>query len=104
MILAYLNFNKLFILYTNVSDYGIGITVYQIGEDNREHPVFFAAYTLHKVKINWTMTKKECLAIIWGVLKFRHYLDNRHKFIIYTDHQALVTFRKDNTSNPRRVR
>src|ERR1044072_6036659 len=92
-ILAYPNLNKPLILYTDVSDYGIGAAVHQIGED-----------TLHKAEVNWTITEKECLAVVWRVLKFRHYLDNEHKFIIYTDHQALVTFRKDNTNNPRRAR
>ena len=39
-ILAYPNFNKHFILYTDTSDYGIGAAVHQIGDDNRESYIF----------------------------------------------------------------
>src|ERR1043166_8714382 len=103
-ILAYPNLNKSFILYTNTLDYEIGAAVHQIDEDGKEHPISFAAQTLHKSEVNWTTTEKECLAVVWRCLKFQHYLDNEHKFIIYTDHQALVTFARNNTANKRRAR
>jgi len=103
-VLSYPDYSKPFILYTDASDYGIGAAIHQIGDDGKEHPISYAARTLRGSEVNWTTTEKECLAVVWGTLKFRHYLDNGLNFTIYTDHQALVTFKNDNTPNPRRAR
>lgn len=56
--------------------------------DNALKPVAFASHTLTPVKRNYSVTQKECLAIIFALRKFDIFLDGA-EFMIQTGHQAL---------------
>jgi len=50
--------------------------------------VEYASHTLNKAEGNYSTTVKECLAIVWVVHKFCHYLIKAH-ILLETDHKPL---------------
>ncbi|KAF9758216.1 Retrovirus-related Pol polyprotein from transposon, partial [Nosema granulosis] len=80
------NFGKTFYLYSDASNYTIGASLMQ-EKEGEMLPLFFISRKLNKAEINYTVTEKECLAIVWACKQFRPYLAN--EFVIRTDHQSL---------------
>ncbi|GFT46262.1 retrovirus-related Pol polyprotein from transposon 17.6 [Trichonephila clavipes] len=59
--LHYPNFTEQFNLFTNASGVGIGAVL------NQNHsPIAFASRILNKAERNYTVTERECLAVIWA--------------------------------------
>lgn len=87
-VLMYPDFEKEFTLYTDASGFALGAVLAQVGKDKKEHVIAYASRSLTKAEQNYTVTEQECLAIIWAVDKFHHYLISK-KFKIITDHIAL---------------
>ncbi|GFW39840.1 retrovirus-related Pol polyprotein from transposon 17.6 [Trichonephila clavipes] len=78
------NFQEQFNLFTDASRVGIG------AELNQNHrPIAFASRTLNKAERNYTVTERECLAVIWALNKFRTYFGTLPVKVI-TDHAALT--------------
>ena len=90
-IVAYPDFSLPFRLYTDASNIGLGAILAQI-QDGRERIICCASRTLNTAEKNYSATKKECLAIVWGVQSFRNYLI-ANPFQIYTDHYSLQWMR-----------
>ncbi|GFW54141.1 retrovirus-related Pol polyprotein from transposon gypsy [Trichonephila clavipes] len=68
-ILKFPDFKKPFELFTDASSIGVGAVL------NLEHrPVVFASRMLSGAERNYTLTKRECLAVVWALNKFRTYL------------------------------
>ena len=84
---AYPDFSKPFRLYTDASNTGLGAILAQV-QEGKERIICCASRSLNKSERNYSATKKECLAIIWGIKNFRSYLLPRH-FEIFTDHYSL---------------
>lgn len=83
------DWSKQFVLYTDWSKRAIGAALHQQNEEQAEHPIAFASRTLNPAEQNYAPTEGECLAVVWAVDKFRHYLHGQH-FILRTDHKALT--------------
>nr|GEY33175.1 hypothetical protein [Tanacetum cinerariifolium] len=57
-------------------------------QDKHSRPIHYASKTLTEVEFNYTMTKKEMLAVVYAFEKIWSYLI-MNKSIVYTDHSAL---------------
>jgi hypothetical protein len=51
--------------------------------------IAYAIQLLNNTKWNYTMTKREALAMVYALHKFCHYLLG-NKFIFYVDHMAML--------------
>lgn len=86
-ILAYPDFTKPFVLTCDASNYAISAILSQ-GPIGKDQPIAYASRTLNKAECNYSVTEKECLAVVFGTKAFRPYLYG-HSFTIITDHKPL---------------
>ena len=76
-----------FKLYTDASSFRLGAILAQDRSDG-EHVIAYASHGTRNAEPNYGATKLECLAVVWAVRKFRHYLIGK-KFKLIMDHSAL---------------
>ena len=86
-ILGYPREHGRLILDTDASDFGLGAVLSQ-EQDGAERVLAYASRSLQKPERRYCTTRKELLAVIFGLKKFRHYLLGRH-FLVRTDHASL---------------
>ena len=87
-ILMYPDFSKQFIVQTDASLTAVGGVLSQINDLGEEHPVAYCSRTLNPAERNYTVTERECLAVIYLYQQFRVYLHGT-KFKVVTDHSSL---------------
>jgi len=62
-------------------------------QDGLERVLSYASRSLNKAERNYSITRKELLAVIFGLKRYRQYLIGR-KLVIRTDHSALQWLRR----------
>ncbi|CAM4637893.1 unnamed protein product [Lepidochelys kempii] len=82
------NFDKLFLVTTDASKHGVGAVLMQKGPDQEFHPVVFLSKKLSERESNWSVSEKECYAIVYTLEKLRPYVWGR-RFHLQADHAAL---------------
>lgn len=87
-VLMFPDFSAPFYLYTNTSKAAIGAVLAQKDTNRHKHIVAYTSHQLSKSKKNYSITKWECLSIIYWIKYFHQYLHSS-KFYIMTDHTAL---------------
>ena len=86
----------------DASDYAVGAVLGQT-HDKKHHAISYASKTLTGPQLNYATTKKELLAIVFAIDKFRSYLVGA-KVIVYTDHAALKYLLTKKDAKPRLIR
>ncbi|XP_045027129.1 uncharacterized protein LOC123470647 [Daphnia magna] len=93
--LAYPDYGKPFDIHPDACEYGIGAALVQKTGDG-ERPVAFASRLLSATERNYSITEKECLALVWAMKKFHCYIWGMTVRVV-SDHHALcwLTTKKD---------
>ena len=91
------DFERDFILKTDASDTTVGAVLSQRDDRNQDVMVACASQKLNESERRWATYDKEFWGVVWGIRQFSHYLRYR-KFILYTDHQPLLSCRSVDTS------
>ena len=97
------NFEKMFILQTDASNYGVGAVLSQADAEGLDHPIAFFSRKLLDREQKYSTTEKECLAIKLAVDAFQVYLLGR-PFVIQTDHRTLQWLSNVKDENSRLAR
>ena len=90
--------SKPFVLRTDSSGVALGAVLLQYTDDV-PYPVAYVSRKLKDAEKRYSTIERECLAMIFGVTKFRFYLIGK-KFILEVDHQPLAyltQFKGDNS-------
>jgi len=85
------------VVYTDASTIAVGAILSQKDPEGKERVIAYASRSLNVHERNYGITELECLAVIWAVKHFHHYLHGQ-KFLIITDHAALTYLK--NMVNP----
>ncbi|KAK7573978.1 hypothetical protein V9T40_011169 [Parthenolecanium corni] len=87
-VLAFPQFDKIFYLHTDASDYAVGAVLSQKDDEGILQPITFESKVLNSAQKNYAVIEKELYAIVWAVKKFQLYLLGQ-KFEILSDHKPL---------------
>jgi hypothetical protein len=82
------DFKRKFFLKTDASHYALGIILGQLDNDNNEYVVAYASKLFKGAELNYSTSRKECLAVVYGIKYFRVYLHGT-TFNCFTDHKAI---------------
>ena len=87
-VLVHPDFDKPFVLFTDASDVAVGAILAQLDKHKVDHPIAYYSKTLSKAERNYSVTERECLAVLLAIKQFRPFLYGTH-FTVVTDHSSL---------------
>ena len=90
------DFSKRFTIQTDASATALAAVLFQ-EINGEEHPIAYASKTMTSAQRNYTVTEQEALAVLFGIEKFRPYVEGS-KFRVITDHHSLLWLK--NLKNP----
>lgn len=82
------NFQQDWVLDVDASDVALGAVLGQEDKEGEVHPVYFWSRQLGNPEKNYSVTDRECLAVVAACKKFRPYILGRH-VTIHSDHTAV---------------
>ena len=91
---------KPFVLRTDASGVGVAAVLLEENE-GMLYPVGYASKKLSLEEAKYPIIEKECLAVVWGIRRFKIYLAGK-RFTLQTDHKPLK-YLKDATYQNDRV-
>ena len=97
------DWEKVFHVHIDASNFAIGCILAQPGEQNMDFPVSYASRQLNSAEKNYTTTEREGLGMVYAVKKFKHYL-LANKFVFFSNHQALMYLVNKSCNTGRLVR
>ena len=96
------DFSKPFWLAVDASDVGAGAVLLQSDDEDIEYPVCYFSKIFNVHQKNYSITEKECLALILAIQHFDIYISSSsNPTIVYTDHSPLVFLHKMKDKNRR---
>lgn len=87
-VLANADFERTFYIQCDASDRGVGGVLFQKDVDGGEHPIMYFSKKLNPAQRNYTVSEKECLAVVLSLDKFRPFVEG-YQFVVITDHSSL---------------
>jgi hypothetical protein len=90
------------VLQTDASNEGLGAVLLQT-IDGVRYPIAYTSRKLLPREKNYATIEKECLAIVWAMVKLQNYLYGQH-FFLEVDHEPLKYLSQSNYSNGRIMR
>ena len=75
-------------VHVDASTIALGSILAHLGPGDLDHLIAFASRKLWELEKNYNTTKREGLAMVYELQKFRHYLLGKH-FNMFTDHSSL---------------
>ncbi|KAM2187666.1 hypothetical protein ACFX1X_029933 [Malus domestica] len=90
-----------FELMCDASDYAIGAVLGQ-RKNKQPHVIYYASRTLNDAQLNYSTTKKELIAVVFALDKFRSYLIGT-KVIVFIDHATLKYLLTKKDGKPRLI-
>ena len=85
---------------TDAFDITVGVVLGQL-EDMKPYFIYYIRKNVTLAKINYTVTKKEFLAVVHAIKKFRHYITGYQVFVHTKD--SAICFLMNNPINNGRV-
>lgn len=87
-VLVNANFERTFYVQCDASDKGVGGVLFQKDDNEEEHPIMYFSKKMNPAQRNYTVSEKECLAVVFSLEKFRPFIEG-YEFVVITDHSSL---------------
>ncbi|CAN8062284.1 unnamed protein product [Agarophyton chilense] len=73
---------------TDSSEYQVGCALFQTHPDGERKPIGYWSRSLNAAEKKYSVSEKECLAVVWALTTLRPYLQGE-RFTVNTDHSSL---------------